>query len=506
MRLQVLSSPTTKDFTNIMLFLVRQIDPNLLKSGFGKIEEEIPQLYKRLRYPFALSKSNLTAVGSPHTWPAILAAVCWIVELLNYSEKAETARIEVGIGGERARSEADFFDYVATSYKHFMAGDDAMCEAVDAEKASEFQFRAATVQEEYDRLAAANEALSLEISQLRSQPSPLIAAKEKLAETQADKDKFLKLLDNLQAHKSSLQRKVQERQADVSAHSAELASVEAENETLRNRIATQVVHPADVVRMNQERARLESEHRMLTAQRETADAKATETSVQLETRLTELETIIAEYHTRADRLQLLPATAKRAEGVSFEINLARNATSASTMINVDLKGIIKPAVVNVKDRYAAKARTLAEEALSLSEKRDAAADLLTERSEECANAAKIYKDLEAQYKEGKEELEAGVAAALAQVEGLAAEVYSLRGACAAGLAESEERLKSLQSSLEEVQRLCEVENATVHRDLAAALEAILNHKVSLQSKLKSTSDRLLKVMKDIERTPLPTVV
>lgn len=31
-----------------MMFLLRQIDPNLLKN-FGKLEEEVPQLYKRLK-------------------------------------------------------------------------------------------------------------------------------------------------------------------------------------------------------------------------------------------------------------------------------------------------------------------------------------------------------------------------------------------------------------------------------------------------------------------------
>ena len=33
---------------------------------------QVPQLYKRLKYPFQISKSNLTAVGSPHTWPSLL--------------------------------------------------------------------------------------------------------------------------------------------------------------------------------------------------------------------------------------------------------------------------------------------------------------------------------------------------------------------------------------------------------------------------------------------------
>lgn len=39
----------------------------------------------------------------------------------------------------------------------------------------------------------------------------------------------------------------------------------------------------------------------------------------------------------ADRLALIPATAKRAEGVCFEVRLDRGAATASEMINVDLK-------------------------------------------------------------------------------------------------------------------------------------------------------------------------
>lgn len=53
---------------------------------------QVPQLYKRLKYPFQISKSNLTAVGSPHTWPSLLAALTWMVELLSYQERAEAAR------------------------------------------------------------------------------------------------------------------------------------------------------------------------------------------------------------------------------------------------------------------------------------------------------------------------------------------------------------------------------------------------------------------------------
>lgn len=43
-----------------------------------------------------------------------------------------------------------------------------------------------------------NEALKAEIERLRSLPSPLVAARAACEETLADKEKFLKLLDNLQ--------------------------------------------------------------------------------------------------------------------------------------------------------------------------------------------------------------------------------------------------------------------------------------------------------------------
>ncbi len=38
-----------------------------------------------------ISKSALFAVGSPHSWPGVLAALTWLVELLDYEERAEAA-------------------------------------------------------------------------------------------------------------------------------------------------------------------------------------------------------------------------------------------------------------------------------------------------------------------------------------------------------------------------------------------------------------------------------
>jgi kinetochore protein NDC80 len=439
-----------------MLFLARHLDPGLLK-GFGRLEEEVPQLYKRLRYPFQISKSTLTAVGSPHTWPTILAALTWAVELLNYSARAEAVRRGAGGSGggggdDRARAEADFFAYVAASYRHFMAGDDAACEAVDAAKGAEFEARAAGVRGATERLRASNDALRAQIEALRVAPSALGAARARRAEALADREKFRKLMDNLAAHRASLQRKVAERSADVGAQTAELGAAEADNEALRARVAAQTVHPADVARMARDRAAQDAALRALAAQRAAAAAKADAAGAGLEARLDGLEAALAEYHARADRLQLVPASAKRAQGVGFEVRLDRGAASAGELVNVDLKGIVKPALQRVRDAYAARARALAEEALSLAEKGDAAGELLAERAEENGAAEARVRALEARHRAGKEAAEAEVAAAEAAVEGLAAQVGALRGAAAAGVAASEDRLHALGADYEELQR------------------------------------------------------
>lgn len=63
-----------------------QVDPYMKIAG--KMEDEVPAFFKRMRYPFAISKSALFAVGSPHTWPGLLAALVWLTDLLYYTQKA----------------------------------------------------------------------------------------------------------------------------------------------------------------------------------------------------------------------------------------------------------------------------------------------------------------------------------------------------------------------------------------------------------------------------------
>lgn len=56
------------------------INPNFKMEK--KFEEEVPRILKTLHYPFTISKSAMFAVGSMHTWPTLLGALHWMVELI----------------------------------------------------------------------------------------------------------------------------------------------------------------------------------------------------------------------------------------------------------------------------------------------------------------------------------------------------------------------------------------------------------------------------------------
>lgn len=89
------------------------MDPNVRFAA--KPEEDVPGLFKRLGYPFQISKSALSAVGSPHTWPGLLAALTWLVELLTYDATAEESRNQVRLNASLPSPPCLTITVVATS-------------------------------------------------------------------------------------------------------------------------------------------------------------------------------------------------------------------------------------------------------------------------------------------------------------------------------------------------------------------------------------------------------
>jgi kinetochore protein NDC80 len=125
----ILSSPSAKEFANILQFLYRKVDPAFT---IEKLDEDVPNVFKSLRYPFTISKSALASVGTPHTWPSLLAALTWMVNLLQFDEKSEDPSQGGSLAGvfgdmdetNESTTKKMMLDYAARAYGLYMEGKD----------------------------------------------------------------------------------------------------------------------------------------------------------------------------------------------------------------------------------------------------------------------------------------------------------------------------------------------------------------------------------------------
>ena len=126
-----LSKPSSKEFNQVLSFMLRLTDANFQVDSNMKFEDEVCLQFKCLGYPFTISKTSLAAAGSPHTWPTLLAALAWLAEHLMrtrldrpddylWNDQPFDSLEELQNHTEKA-----FYQYLLSSYQAFMQGDAA---------------------------------------------------------------------------------------------------------------------------------------------------------------------------------------------------------------------------------------------------------------------------------------------------------------------------------------------------------------------------------------------
>lgn len=288
---KLLVSPTSKDILNIVQFLFHKVDPNM--KFLGKIEEDVPVVFKRIGYPFQISKSALYAAGSPHTWPGLLAALTWLVQLLLHQESTESAEVFDDTGAK------PFFENLSKSYQCFLAGDDDECERLDSMFRQQFEDSKAELIERVAKLKVGE--VEAQLQKLATEPSPLVSLEAKKADFLGDKQKFNQINSSLQWHKQAAEKKLEERKQDLVAKREEKDTILVDIEELRKRIAAQEINAAEVERMQKEKEILEVNIEPVAAKEQQLRKAAWDHEIQASKKFKDLETICAEYNERCQR-------------------------------------------------------------------------------------------------------------------------------------------------------------------------------------------------------------
>lgn len=156
-----LARPSGKDFGNIVTFMLRKLDPSF-QDGHMKFEDEVAMNFKAMGYPYPISKTALVAAGSPHTWPALLAALTWLMEHLQcqeadelQQETTEEKSFETMEELERKTDKA-FFKFLSDNYSAFLEGNQALTEDLEEAFVDSFERDNMVIEQEIERVNELN--------------------------------------------------------------------------------------------------------------------------------------------------------------------------------------------------------------------------------------------------------------------------------------------------------------------------------------------------------------
>ena len=313
---KILSQPTSKDFCDVTYFLIQCVDPTY--EFKLSPEEEIPKFFKQLRYPFALNKSSLKSVGSKATWPQVLVALGWLVELLNYSEIAQQNRYQL----EEDMHEALFFDFLGLAYEQFLQGKNSPYGELESKLSVLFADKNEVVKNQTTEIAKENELLRQQILQLENEKKNYQQIELDILALQSDSQKFQTMVEQWQNHLEALQQRALNYNKILEEEQKKLEQAQSEQQQIIQQLDKQEMKSEDVQKFYTERTQYQKELELIIGNHQTARDQSLELEEQLQNLYNEIQPSIRLYNQLATELKLIPATGKYAFGFQFyEIQL-----------------------------------------------------------------------------------------------------------------------------------------------------------------------------------------
>lgn len=368
------------------------IDPTF--SFQKRFEDEVPLVLRALNYPFSISKSALSAVGSPHTWPTLLGVLTWLMNLLQYDElRKERVESDAALDPSSRRHKL-FYENTVEAYAQFLGGADEFPELnkeLDDHFSSENKNRGA----EITKLENDRDELSNTLDALRTQPSPLELINEHKTSLETNIRKFNLLIPSLLEHAASVNKKIVEKDSEVEREKRELEALGKGKGRLLDVLARQEEAAIDAECISKDREMLREALNTVSGDRAGVETTLSETEGVVARVSGGLEENVKAFNREIEQLGL-------GEERRLLISREPTVTDADSIV-VGVKEAVK-VLRELKEHFVGRIPGLQEEALKLQEETDEVEEkLILMRHEQ--NVLKSKKEqLEAEYLQKKESM------------------------------------------------------------------------------------------------------
>ncbi|XP_032235309.2 kinetochore protein NDC80 homolog [Nematostella vectensis] len=489
---RILSAPPMKEFKRIFLFIYKYVnDSSKVQTAIEKKpEEEIPKILKMLGYPFNISKSSMFSVGSPHTWPNLLGALCYLIELIRYcielSDSDNILFLEDACEGADAGDGPSYFDkcyfeYLEKSYSAFLMGKELdELEEYDHDFYQQIRSKYNAKYQELDELKTENAELENELAKLEgmSMLQDCIQQKKGLA---ADEEKFRKYIGDLKRHSTKMEESDAQTEEEIQAIRLELEEITRENTQLQTQLNQQELSPADVENMKKEKQECKKMVQTLEQKRDGIDQQIWEQEMKFAKTHEETHKLVSEYNVTARKLKLIPASAPNALGLDLEMRF--NPMDMQPDFGKHFKAKIKNPLISLKQKIAESTREIQSHKITEVESLDQITDMVESKKEEAealeAKLAGLDKELEWRRDVMNKEYTRLASELQAQED----KVLNMKQQVQAGTEKKEQELREVQERAES--RLQEMANMHKEYDdfLGRAGMLVMDHKTIMQNRV-----------------------
>lgn len=395
---KILSNPTSKDFQNIFSFIVNKILPFAFHKRF---DEDVPFVLKFLRYPFTLSKSALTAVGSPHTWPTLLSVLYWLYELLKYGghvakvREAETPTFAEG-------RQLVFHEDLVKSYSDFLEGVDDE-EEMNRQIEAKFAERSAQNLAEVETLRETGRLRVEELESLRSNPSPFEEATETIESHTNNIKKWSMFLEVMENNQQEVEKRVQNKNKELDEQHTTFGTLKEEQLRLDSVLDAQEKNSINAEEINHKRAELKRALEQALSEDKLADTEWAAASDNFDRMQSHLKDLHRQHDQSAQ--QLMSDLRKLAGAPSLDLRVRLiDGPAGESVLSADVEGSIIPALRQSNELFGTEILRQKDDELQQQVTLDDVEVRLAQTREENKRRQMRFSRDEADYEAGKERL------------------------------------------------------------------------------------------------------
>lgn len=481
---QTLMCPPSKEFFYMLEFLMLRIDAAFAFKDPKKPEEETPALFKAIKYPFGMSSRSLHSIGTPHAWPSFLAALHWLVELLNYHENAQMYRqavLEDDPNSPEALRNA-FFEFVAKSYTAFMAFDESEAQ-LEAEFVRTLLDRNRERQETAARLQEHTQQIQEETVRLQEQDTRVSKLTESLENSESELERLKAEVQKIKESNRATEAKLAEVKSRGSAQRESVERLQVELITLDRVLREQEESGLDVDNLNMQRADLKQSIRTAMKRRDEVEQASKTIEMEISDKFREVERGVSQ-------LNALMEAAGLNALLGGELRVQPQ--SHTNFLSMDMKSSVKPVLLAFLEEQRRTRQTnqpilvemqskADQKKEEVSQRRAALADLKAMLDRETAKFNAFKDSLLAP----KKQLDAEILDLDKEIDAISLESKDLLGSRKRIYTEMVQRLEDKRQEYEKVER-------ELTDQLSRYLEWILNHKQLVEEKLGSLASALEK--------------